>query len=169
MMSLTRNAESTPESRITIASKPVLDVAKLQSWKTGVVNKLTGGVRTLLKGNGSTVIDGTAKLEKPGPDGHRITVTTKSGTETIIAKNIVLATGSRPLEIPGFKIDQNRIIDSTGALAEFRAPTLVLHGAEDAIITEDEARSMAEALPNAELIMIPGSGHLTAVEQPQLG
>jgi pimeloyl-ACP methyl ester carboxylesterase len=58
--------------------------------------------------------------------------------------------------------------DSIGALAEFRAPTLVLHGAEDTIITEDDARSMTEALPNAELIMIPGSGHLTAVEQPQL-
>jgi pimeloyl-ACP methyl ester carboxylesterase len=58
--------------------------------------------------------------------------------------------------------------DSTGALAGFRTPTLVLHGAEDAIVTEDDARAMAEALPNAELIMIPGSGHLTAVEQPQL-
>jgi pimeloyl-ACP methyl ester carboxylesterase len=58
--------------------------------------------------------------------------------------------------------------DSTGALAAFRTPTLVLHGAEDAIVTEDDARAMAEALPNAELIMIPGSGHLTAVEQPQL-
>lgn len=58
--------------------------------------------------------------------------------------------------------------DSVGALAGFRAPTLVLHGAEDAITTEDDARTMAEALPNAELITIPGSGHLTAVEQPQL-
>ncbi|MFB9831579.1 alpha/beta fold hydrolase [Actinoallomurus acaciae] len=58
--------------------------------------------------------------------------------------------------------------DSVGALAGFRAPTLVLHGAEDAIMTEDDARTMAEALPNAELITIPGSGHLTAVEQPQL-
>ncbi len=58
--------------------------------------------------------------------------------------------------------------DSVGALAEFRTPTLVLQGAEDTIVTEDDARTMAEALPNAELIMIPGSGHLTAVEQPQL-
>ena len=49
---------------------------KLQTWKGGVVNKLTGGVRTLLKGNGVEIIDGTAKLEKPGPDGHRIKVQT---------------------------------------------------------------------------------------------
>jgi dihydrolipoamide dehydrogenase len=103
---------------ISIASKPTLDMKKLQSWKGGVVTKLTSGVRTLLKGNGCEIIEGTAKLEKPGPDGHRITVATKGGgTQTLIAKNVVIATGSRPIEIPGFKIDQQRIIDSTGALA----------------------------------------------------
>jgi dihydrolipoamide dehydrogenase len=99
------------------AGKPTLDMKKLQAWKGGVVTKLTGGVRTLLKGNGVEIIEGTAKLEKSGPDGHRITVKGKVGDQTIIAKNIVLATGSRPLEIPGFKIDQKRVIDSTGALA----------------------------------------------------
>jgi dihydrolipoamide dehydrogenase len=102
---------------ISLASKPTLDMKKLQTWKGGVVNKLTGGVRTLLKGNGVEILEGTAKLDKSGPDGHRITVTGKSGTQTIITKNIVLATGSRPFEIPGFKIDQKRVIDSTGALA----------------------------------------------------
>lgn len=58
--------------------------------------------------------------------------------------------------------------DSVAALPGFSAPALVLHGAEDAIVTEDDAQAMADSLPNAELIMIPGSGHLTAVEQPQL-
>ena len=107
---------------ISLPGKPTLDMKKLQTWKGGVVNKLTSGVRTLLKGNGVEVIDGTAKLEKSGPDGHRITVQTKNGPQTIIAKNVVLATGSRPFEIPGFKIDQNRIIDSTGALALDHVP-----------------------------------------------
>jgi dihydrolipoamide dehydrogenase len=102
---------------ISITGKPTLDMAKLQAWKGGVVNKLTSGVRTLLKGNGVEIIEGSATLGKSGPDGHRITVKTKTGEQTIIAKNVVLATGSRPFEIPGFKIDQNRIIDSTGALA----------------------------------------------------
>ncbi|MEJ7598548.1 MAG: dihydrolipoyl dehydrogenase [Kofleriaceae bacterium] len=102
---------------IMVESKPTLDMKKMQTWKSGVVTKLTSGVRTLLKGNGVEIIEGTAKLEKSGPDGHRITVKGKTGDQTIIAKNIVLATGSRPLEIPGFKIDQQRVIDSTGALA----------------------------------------------------
>jgi len=109
---------------IQIPGKPTIDMKKLQTWKGGVVTKLTGGVRTLLKGNGVEVIDGTAKIEKSGPDGHRITVTGKSGTQTIIAKNIVLATGSRPFEIPGFKVDNaGRVIDSTGALALDHVPS----------------------------------------------
>ncbi|MBC7976555.1 MAG: dihydrolipoyl dehydrogenase [Myxococcales bacterium] len=107
---------------IMIPGKPVLDMAKLQSWKGGVVGKLTSGVRGLLKGNKVEIIDGTATLAKSSPDGHRITVKTASGEQTIIAKNIVLATGSRPFDIPGFKIDQQRIIDSTGALALSEVP-----------------------------------------------
>src|SRR5438067_8891615 len=95
-----------------IAAKPTLDMKKLQTWKGGVVSKLTGGVRTLLKGNGVEIIEGTAKLGKPGPDGHRITV----GDKTIIAKNVVPATGSRPTESPGVKIDQHRLFGSIGAL-----------------------------------------------------
>jgi dihydrolipoamide dehydrogenase len=102
---------------ISIPGKPTIDMKKLQTWKGGVVNKLTGGVRTLLKGNGVEIIEGSAKLEKSGNDGHRITVTGKNGTQTIVTKNIVLATGSRPIEIPGFKVDNHRVIDSTGALA----------------------------------------------------
>jgi dihydrolipoamide dehydrogenase len=107
---------------ITIPGKPALDMAKLQAWKGGVVGKLTSGVRTLLKGNKVEIIEGSATLGKPGPDGHRITVKTASGEQTIIAKNVVVATGSRPIEIPGFQIDQHRIIDSTGALALTAVP-----------------------------------------------
>src|SRR5574338_1437151 len=107
---------------IQLSAKPTLDMKKLHTWKGGVVNKLTSGVRTLLKGNGVELIEGTARLEKSGPNGHRITVTGKNGTQTIVAKNIVLATGSRPFEIPGFKVDQKRIIDSTGALALDHVP-----------------------------------------------
>ncbi|MEO8846478.1 MAG: dihydrolipoyl dehydrogenase [Kofleriaceae bacterium] len=107
---------------ITIPTKPTMDMKKMQTWKGGVVTKLTTGVRQLLKGNGTELFEGTAKLEKSGPDGHRITVTTKDGPQTIIAKNVVLATGSRPIEIPGFKIDQQRILDSTGALALDEVP-----------------------------------------------
>ena len=106
--------------------KPTIDMAKLQKWKGGVVTKLTSGVRTLLKGNGVEIFDGSARLGAAGPDGHRITITGAKGTQTIIAKNVVLATGSRPFEIPGFKTDQKRILDSTGALALESVPARMI-------------------------------------------
>ncbi|NDU76275.1 alpha/beta fold hydrolase [Actinomadura sp. DSM 109109] len=58
--------------------------------------------------------------------------------------------------------------DSTGTLRDLRAPALVMIGDEDALATEDEARAMTEAMPNAELMVIPRAGHLCAVEQPDL-
>jgi dihydrolipoamide dehydrogenase len=103
-------------------AKPSIDMTKMQAWKGGVVNKLTTGVKTLLKANGSETIFGKARFAKSGPDGHRILVTTEKGEQTVIAKSVVIATGSRPLEIPGFKIDQKRVIDSTGALALDEVP-----------------------------------------------
>jgi len=109
-----------------LADNPRVDMPKMQGWKDEVVGKLTGGVRTLLKGNGVEIVEGAAKLEQPGPDGHRITVTSKAGTQTIVAKSVVLATGSRPTEIPGFKIDQQRILDSTGALALEAVPARLI-------------------------------------------
>jgi pimeloyl-ACP methyl ester carboxylesterase len=58
--------------------------------------------------------------------------------------------------------------DSFETLREIRIPALVVVGAEDALATEEDARAMAEALPNAELLVIPRAGHLSAVEQPDL-
>ncbi|MFA1550597.1 alpha/beta fold hydrolase [Actinomadura chokoriensis] len=58
--------------------------------------------------------------------------------------------------------------DAFDTLRGLRAPALVMIGDEDALATEDEARAMADALPNAELLVIPRAGHLCAVEQPDL-
>ncbi|MEZ4361129.1 MAG: dihydrolipoyl dehydrogenase [Kofleriaceae bacterium] len=114
------------ELGISVASKPTIDMKKMQTWKGGVVNKLTSGVRMLLKGNGCAIVEGTARLAKPGPDGHRVVVTSAAGETTLIAKSVVIATGSRPMEIPGFAIDQKRIIDSTGALALDQVPARMI-------------------------------------------
>jgi dihydrolipoamide dehydrogenase len=96
-----------------------VDMPKMQTWKGEVVSKLTGGVKVLLKANGCDYRTGVARLlsrntvELTEADGKKV---------TIQADNIVVATGSRPIEIPGFKFDGNRIVDSTGALAFDRVP-----------------------------------------------
>ena len=112
---------------IQVASAPTIDMNKLQKWKGGIVKKLTGGVKQLLKGNGTEFISGHAvfsgnKAGKDAGGGHRITVNNDGKSETIIAKNVVVATGSRPIIIPGFDIDGQRVIDSTGALALTELP-----------------------------------------------
>jgi dihydrolipoamide dehydrogenase len=95
-----------------------VDMAKLQSWKGEVVHKLTSGVRQLLKSNGCDYRTGVARLTSR----NTVELTEKDGKITIQADNIVLATGSRPIEIPGFNFGGagDFIVDSTGAL-EFTA------------------------------------------------
>lgn len=90
-----------------------VDMKKLKSWKESVSAKMSGGVAQLLKGNGVTVFMGEAEFKSK----TELAVKTKSGNETLTAKHFVVATGSRPIEIPGFKFDESGILSSTGALA----------------------------------------------------
>lgn len=108
---------------IIIAESPNVDMVKMQEWKAGVVKKLTDGIKTLLKANKTDLWFGTGRLGTPRDGEHTVIVTDSQGqTRTIKAKHVVVATGSRPIEIPGFATDQQRILDSTGALALDHVP-----------------------------------------------
>ena len=54
--------------------------------------------------------------------------------------------------------------DRTEALTRITAPTLVVAGADDRIVSPDEARSMASRIPGAKLVMIPDAGHMAPLE-----
>jgi dihydrolipoamide dehydrogenase len=99
-----------------------VNMPKLIGWKDGVVKKLTGGVGQLLKANGCTVIQGDAKLTGP----KTLEVKTATGTDTLSFNQLVIATGSRPAAIPGIAVDNKRILDSTGALAQTEIPKTML-------------------------------------------
>jgi dihydrolipoamide dehydrogenase len=94
------------------------DMAKIQEWKSGIVSKLTGGVATLLKGNGVELAKGTATITGP----NEITLESSEGVRKITADYIVVATGSTPIEIPGFSFQDEPIISSTEALALTEVP-----------------------------------------------
>jgi dihydrolipoamide dehydrogenase len=89
-----------------------LDFSKVQEFKGSVVNKLVGGVEMLLKGNKVNVVQGEAYFV----DSNKLKVMDEKQSQTYEFKNAIIATGSRPIEIPGFKFG-GRILDSTGALA----------------------------------------------------
>ncbi|WP_437315999.1 dihydrolipoyl dehydrogenase [Sorangium sp. So ce385] len=92
-----------------------LDANAMQDWKEGIVKKLTGGVRSLLKGNGADLMTGTATIVGP----KRVDVTLPDGSvEQIEAKKaIVIATGSTTIEIPSFKFDGQSIIGAKEAVS----------------------------------------------------
>jgi dihydrolipoamide dehydrogenase len=95
-----------------------VDYKQLLKWKTSVTEKMSGGVKQLLGANGVVIISGDAEFKS----NKEIQVKSSKGTESITAKNFILATGSRPIEIPGFKFDETGIMSSTGALALDAAP-----------------------------------------------
>lgn len=88
-----------------------LDFDKVQSFKGSVVSKLTGGVESLLKGNKVEIVRGEAYFV----DEHNLRVMDDKSAQTYNFKNAIVATGSRPIQIPNFEFG-GRILDSTGAL-----------------------------------------------------
>ena len=89
-----------------------IDFAKTQDWKQHkVVERLTNGVRMLFKKHKIDLIEGDAFLK----DEHSLRVMQKDSAQTYTFKNLIIATGSRPIEIPGFKFEK-RVVDSTGGL-----------------------------------------------------
>lgn len=107
-----------------MVENPRVDVDKMQDWKNGIVKKLTGGVRTLLKGNGAELLYGDARITSP----TTVEVKTREGaTETITAtKGIVIATGSSTIEIPTFKFDGKQIIGAKEGVSLRQIPKRLL-------------------------------------------
>ncbi|UCH25913.1 MAG: dihydrolipoyl dehydrogenase [Trueperaceae bacterium] len=95
-------------------AEPEIDLKALEKWKSGVVNKMTGGVQMLFKGNKVALIEGDARVASP----HSVEV----GGTTYSTDKIIVATGSEPIEIPGFPVDGETIVDSTGALSISEVP-----------------------------------------------
>jgi dihydrolipoamide dehydrogenase len=89
-----------------------VDFTKVQAWKKSVVDRHTSGVEFLCKENHVKVVKGEGRFRGP----RELEVRTGSGTETIEAENVIIATGSRTVEIPGFKFDGTHVITSTEVL-----------------------------------------------------
>ncbi|KJK16245.1 dihydrolipoyl dehydrogenase [Pseudomonas sp. 2(2015)] len=110
-----------------IEVKPTLNLAQMMKQKDESVSGLTKGIEFLFRKNKVDWIKGWGKLDGVG----RVKVTDDQGAVTELeAKDIVIATGSEPTPLPGVTIDNQRIIDSTGALALSEVPKhLVVIGA----------------------------------------
>jgi dihydrolipoyl dehydrogenase len=102
---------------------PRIDLARLRSWKEGVVKKLTGGLGLLSKQRKVEYIQGRAAFENSNT--LRISRAGASD-ESLTFDRIILATGSRPEIIPSLKLDTPRVMDSTSALDLSEVPGTLL-------------------------------------------
>jgi dihydrolipoamide dehydrogenase len=102
---------------------PKIDLKQLRDWKANdVVAKLTTGLSGMAKQRGVTVVNGLGKFTGP----HQISVTAADGKVTTIAfQNAIIAAGSQATKFPGAP-DDERIMDSTGALALADIPARML-------------------------------------------
>jgi dihydrolipoamide dehydrogenase len=110
------------EMGIQVGGQIKVDMSQTQKWKQSVCDRMAGGVEQLLKGNGVTIIRGEASFKAA----QELIVKTKAGSESVFAKNFIIATGSRPIEIPGFSFDENLVLSSTGALAISEVPKSIV-------------------------------------------
>ncbi|MCI4371127.1 MAG: dihydrolipoyl dehydrogenase [Thermoplasmata archaeon] len=95
-----------------------VNMARLQQWKSSIVQRLTNGVGQLCKGNGVEVISGTATFT--GPD--RVEIRKAQGTEEIAFVDAIIATGGRPSDLPAFQFDGRKILSTKEALELDRIP-----------------------------------------------
>ncbi|KQZ28905.1 dihydrolipoamide dehydrogenase [Mesorhizobium sp. Root552] len=91
---------------------PKLEFGKTVAWKDGIVSRLNSGVAGLLKKAKVKYVQGWAKFR----DGKTVEVETETGTQVIRAENVVIATGSAPVELPFLPFGGN-VISSTEALS----------------------------------------------------
>src|SRR5690349_22040129 len=106
---------------------PKIDLARLRSWKEGVVKKLTGGLGQLSKQRSVQYVRARASFENSNT--LRL-AKVEGGEDRLTFDRIIIASGSRPAMIPSLKLDNPRMMDSTGALdlADLPRTLLVIGG-----------------------------------------
>ncbi len=119
---LQREAREAARMGLSVQTGPV-DLEKLNAWKQGIVDRLVRGIQTLWKSVGVEWIQGTGKLVKP----DQVEITLPDGQKELVqAGAVIVATGSRPAELPGFAVDGERVWHSDHAVAFPRIPKKLL-------------------------------------------
>lgn len=100
------------ESQGISVGTPKIDVTKMVARKSGIVDQLTGGIKGLFKKNKVTLLNGHGSFAGKGDAGWHV----KVGDELVVAKQVIVATGSSPRHLPGIPVDNKIVCDNVGAL-----------------------------------------------------
>jgi dihydrolipoamide dehydrogenase len=108
------------------AGQPVLDLSVSQQRKQAIIDKLTKGLESVLKGRKVTTFNGRGTVVDAAGRTLRVDATSdESGTEITGTKGLILATGSSPRSLPGFDFDGERILSSDHVLNVSEVPARV--------------------------------------------
>ncbi|MGD0958583.1 MAG: dihydrolipoyl dehydrogenase [Methylomonas sp.] len=102
--------------------KPVLDIDAIRNWKQSVTHTLNQGLAKLVKQRNITLLQGVGKFASP----NSLTVENETGLQTVNFEKVIIAAGSRPTEIPVFPNEDERLWNSTDALALKTIPNKLL-------------------------------------------
>jgi len=91
---------------------PKIHPQKLTQWKDKIVGKLTGGLKSMAKQRGVTVVHGTGQFTSP----HSLNVETQDGTQSVGFDKAIIAAGSESALVPNLPWDDSRVMTSTSAL-----------------------------------------------------
>lgn len=112
------------------------------------------------------LLEGTSFLARDMPDKLYSPLTLQSAPELVEqTRRVILQTDPRAVAAASLGMAERP--DVTSLLSQIDVPTLVVCGTDDAIVSPEEMRSFAEALPHAEFEVIPGAGHMAPQEHPQ--
>jgi len=105
-------------SRMGLVGDVRVDMGKLKAWKDDVVKKLVGGLESLCRANKVEVLYGDGRIL----DRNHVEVYQASNSKVLETENIVVATGSRPMVLPGFEYDHVNIVDNHDVLEFVSVP-----------------------------------------------
>jgi dihydrolipoamide dehydrogenase len=94
-----------------------IDIAKMQSRKDAIVTKMTKGIEYLFRKNKVAWLAGFGRFTGRDGEGYAIEVAGVNAAETVHAKHVIVATGSRARQLPGVAVDNETVCDNEGALA----------------------------------------------------
>lgn len=99
-----------------------IDIPKMQQRKEEIVTRMTSGIRFLFRKNRITTLIGRASFAGRTEDGIRIIIRNKEEEEEVLARHVIIATGSKPRQIQNVEVDNVTICDNEGALKFTEAP-----------------------------------------------
>ncbi|RQG86736.1 dihydrolipoyl dehydrogenase [Natrarchaeobius halalkaliphilus] len=109
-----------------VYAEAAVDLKEMVEWKDGIVDRLTNGVEKLSSARGVTLVEGTASFVNE----RTLEIETGGERDRLSFDHAIIATGSRPIELPGMAFDGETVLSSTHALALERVPQrLVVVGA----------------------------------------